>query len=218
MRFITFVPFVVSSALLTSAAAPWSRRSIQWLQQNGPAAKALNDQYATLTVNSSCNDGDVACISGQFAQCHQGQYITYDCPGDWTCAAIPNEWSEGTSTTCDSNDNIAWRFSQAGISESKRSLRQPEARSLSQLQANGPAAKALNQQYATLTVNSTCNDGDVACVQGQYARCYQNKYLTWSCPSDWTCQALPNEWSSGTTTTCAYGPDAQERLQEAGAL
>lgn len=218
MYSFSFVAVAVASTLLTSAAAPWSRRSIQFLQQNGPAAKALNDQYASLTTSSPCNDGDVACIGGQFANCYQNHYFTFSCPSDWTCAAIPNEWDVGTTTTCDSNDNIAWRFSQAGISETKRSLPQPEARSLSQLQANGPAAKALNQEYATLTVNSTCTDGDVACVQGQYARCYQSRYLTWSCPSDWTCQALPNEWSSGTTTTCDYGPDAQSRLQEAGAL
>ncbi|KAH7929757.1 hypothetical protein BV22DRAFT_1125490 [Leucogyrophana mollusca] len=219
MHSFSFVTIALYSTLLVSAASPYSRRQ-SWLQQNGPAAKALNDQYSSLTPDSSCNDGDIACIDGQFAHCYQNHYFLHSCPSDWSCAAIPNEWSSGTTTTCDSNDNIAYRFSQAGVSETKRSVKraEPVKRSLAQLQANGPAAKALNQEYATLTASSNCTDGAVACVQGQYAHCYQNRYLTWSCPSDWTCQALPNEWSTGTTTTCAYGPDAQWRLQEAGAL
>lgn len=112
----------LACALLASAAVPY-KRSTQWLQQNGPAAKALNDQYASLTTSSSCdNDGDIACINSQFATCYQGHYFTHACASGWSCAAIPNEWDAGTTTTCDSDDNIAWRFSQAGISEYKRSL------------------------------------------------------------------------------------------------
>ena len=122
MRSFNSVAIALASALLTSAASPYSRRSIAYLQQNGPAAKALNDQYHALTASSPCNDDDVACIGGQFASCWDGSYHLYSCPGDWTCAAIPNEWSSGTTTTCDSPDNIAWRFAQAGISESKRSI------------------------------------------------------------------------------------------------
>ena len=116
-----FVAVALSFALLASAAVP-NKRSTEWLQQNGPAAQALNDQYATLTTNSSCNNGDIACVGGQFATCVQGGYLTHACASGWSCAAIPNEWSEGTTTLCDTNDNIAWRFSQAGISEFKRSL------------------------------------------------------------------------------------------------
>lgn len=94
-----------------------SRRSSSWLQQNGPAAKALNDYYKTLNTSSSCNDGQVACINGQFANCYESRYLTWPCASDWTCAAIPNDSDAGTTTTCDTNDNIAWKFSQAGISE-----------------------------------------------------------------------------------------------------
>ena len=122
MRSFNSVAIALASALLTSAASPYSRRSIAYLQQNGPAAKALNDQYHALTASSPCNDGDVACIGGQFASCWDGSYHLYSCPGDWACAAIPNEWSSGTTTICDSPDDIAWRFAQAGISESKRSI------------------------------------------------------------------------------------------------
>ena len=108
--------------LLASAAVP-SKRSVQWLQENGPAAKALNDQYASLTTNSTCNNnGDVACIDGAFATCYEGRYLTWPCSDGWTCSAIPNEWSSGTTTTCDSNEDISRRFSEAGVSASKRSL------------------------------------------------------------------------------------------------
>jgi len=215
MRSLSFVFLAVYSTLLASAASPYSKRE-SYLQQNGPAAEALNNQYASLTPDSSCTDGEDACVQGKFGHCYQGRYLTYSCPNDWECAAIPNEWSVGTTTTCDSISDINWRNQQAGIS--KRAVKTVQARSLAQLQANGPAAKALNEQYATLTTSSTCTDGEIACVQGQFGHCYQGRYLTYSCPTDWTCQALPNEWSNGTTTTCDYGPDAQWRLSEAGAL
>jgi hypothetical protein len=209
------VVVALTFVLLTSAAVP-NKRSTQWLQQNGPAAQALNDQYATLTTNSSCsNDGDIACISGLFATCVQGSYLTHACASGWSCAAIPNEWSEGTSTTCDTNDDISWRFSQAGISEYKRSLPSVE-RSVQWLQQNGLAAQALNDQYATLTTNSSCSDGDIACIDGQFATCYESKYLTWSCASGWTCAAIPNEWSEGTSTTCDTDDDISWRFSQAG--
>ncbi|KAL4067875.1 hypothetical protein V8B97DRAFT_1398629 [Scleroderma yunnanense] len=208
----------LASALLASAASPYSRRSVAYLQQNGPAAKALNDQYASLTTSSPCSDGDIACIGGQFASCWGGSYHVYGCPSGWTCAAIPNEWSSGTTTTCDTPDDIAWRFSQAGISETKRSFSSspPKARSTAYLQQNGPAARALNDQYASLTTSSPCNDGDIACIGGEFASCWGGSYHVNSCPSGWTCAAIPNEWSSGTTTTCDTPDDIAWRFSQAG--
>ena len=225
----------LASALLASAASSYSRRSIAYLQQNGPAAKALNDQYASLSASSSCSDGDIACIGGQFASCWDGSYHLYSCPGDWTCAAIPNEWSSGTSTGCDSPDDIAWRFSQAGISETKRSFPSspPKAcvllliyyfirlilrcsRSTAYLQQNGPAAQALNDQYKALTTSSPCSDGDIACIGGEFATCWDGSYHLASCPGDSTCAAIPNEWSSGTTTTCDTPDNIAWRFAQAG--
>jgi len=230
------IAIVFASALLTSAASSYSRRSIANLQQNGPAAKALNEQYATLTASSPCSGGDIACIGGQFASCWGGSYHLYSCPGDWTCAAIPNEWSSGTTTGCDSPDDIAWRFSQAGISESKRSFASspPKAcvlsppiyyfaklilrcsRSIAYLQQNGPAAKALNDQYKALTASSPCDDGDIACIGGQFATCWDGSYHLATCPGDTTCAAIPNEWSSGTTTTCDTPDNIAWRFAQAG--
>lgn len=116
-----FAAVVLTYALLATAV-PY-KRSIQWLQQNGPAAKALNDHYQSLTLSSTCNDdGEIACVAGQYGVCVEGRYITHTCGTDSSCVAIPNEWSAGTTTICDNNDNIAWRFSQAGISEYKRSM------------------------------------------------------------------------------------------------
>ncbi|KAF8431798.1 hypothetical protein L210DRAFT_900466 [Boletus edulis BED1] len=209
-----FVAVALTYALLASAAVP-NKRSVQWLQHNGPAAKALNDQYQSLTATTSCsNDGDFACIQNQFATCYEGRYVLSACHSGWSCAALPNEWDEGTTTTCDTNDNISYRFSQAGVSEYKRSF--PDAkRSLQWLQQNGPAAKQLNDQYATLTTSSSCNDGDVACVGGQFATCYEGSYQTWSC-GDLTCAAIPNEWSQGTTTLCDTSDDIAWRFSQAG--
>lgn len=117
-----FVAVAVTFSLLVSAAVP-NKRSTQWLQHNGPAAKSLNDQYKSLTSSSTCNDdGEIACVGGLYGVCVQGRYITHACASGWSCAAIPNEWSEGTITVCDTNEDIQWRFSQAGVSEYKRSL------------------------------------------------------------------------------------------------
>lgn len=220
MRSFSFLAVILSSALLTTAASLYSKRSTAYLQQNGPAAKALNDKYATLTASSSCNDGDVACINGQFASCWDGSYHLYSCPGNWTCAAIPNEWSDGATTTCDSPDNIEYRFSVAGVSETRRSVsdrpKALESRSTAYLQQNGPAAKALNDKYATLTASSSCNDGDIACINGQFASCWDGSYHLYSCPGNWTCAAIPNEWSTGTTTTCDSPDDISWRFSTAG--
>ncbi|KAG6332365.1 hypothetical protein ID866_6721 [Astraeus odoratus] len=216
MRSFNFVAIALTSAVLTSAASSYSRRSVAYLQQNGPAAKALNDQYKSLTASSPCNDGDIACIGDQFASCWDSSYHLYSCPGDWTCAAIPNEWSSGTTTTCDSPDDIAWRFSQAGISEYKRSVSPPKARSIAYLQQNGPAAQALNDKYLTLTTSSSCSDGDIACINGEFASCWDGSYHLYSCPSGWTCAAIPNEWSSGTTTTCDSVDNINWRFAQAG--
>lgn len=127
MHSFSFITLVLACALGTSAASTSSRRSIAFFQQNGPAAKDLNDKYGSLTVNSTCNNGDIACIGGQFASCWGSSYHVHGCPDGWVCAAIPNERSEGTTTTCVSPKDIAWRFTQAGVSETKRFASLPGA-------------------------------------------------------------------------------------------
>lgn len=218
MHSFSFITLVLACALGTSAASTSSRRSIAFFQQNGPAAKDLNDKYGSLTVNSTCNNGDIACIGGQFASCWGSSYHVHGCPDGWVCAAIPNERSEGTTTTCVSPKDIAWRFTQAGVSETKRFASLPGARSqkYQYLQENGPAAQALNDKYESLTVSSPCSDGDIACINGQFASCRDDSYHVYGCPDGWACAAIPNEWSSGTTTTCDSPDNIAWRFAQAG--
>ncbi|KZT43758.1 hypothetical protein SISSUDRAFT_496600 [Sistotremastrum suecicum HHB10207 ss-3] len=70
--------------------------------QNGLDAQALNTQFATLDLSSSCTEGQNACVNGDFAQCVGGQFVTTSCAAGLTCVALPLVNSAGTSITCDS--------------------------------------------------------------------------------------------------------------------
>ncbi|EJF61991.1 hypothetical protein DICSQDRAFT_169565 [Dichomitus squalens LYAD-421 SS1] len=47
--------------------------------QNGIDAKNLNAQFATLTPSSPCTSGTNACVGTAFAQCANGQFVTFPC-------------------------------------------------------------------------------------------------------------------------------------------
>ncbi|KAG6837343.1 hypothetical protein H0H93_010945 [Arthromyces matolae] len=81
--------------------------------QNGLDAQALNAKFATLTANSSCNEGDQACINGGFAQCVQGKFVISSC-GSLTCFALPLVNSAGTSITCDTQSDALTRIAATG--------------------------------------------------------------------------------------------------------
>jgi len=87
--------------------------------QNGQDAQALNAQFANLSADSSCNDGDEACISGGFAQCVNGKFVITQCGSGLTCAALPLVNSPGTSITCttvaDANARIAATGAQGDL-------------------------------------------------------------------------------------------------------
>ncbi|KAJ8454367.1 hypothetical protein ONZ45_g19337 [Pleurotus djamor] len=83
--------------------------------------------------------------------------------------------------------------------------------------ANGQDAKALNAQFASLTPESSCQDGQQACVNGQFAQCANGKFLLTACAGGAQCFALPLVNSKGTSITCATAADAQARIAATGA-
>ncbi|KAH7882386.1 hypothetical protein F5I97DRAFT_1793239, partial [Phlebopus sp. FC_14] len=84
--------------------------------QNGLDAQKLNAQFATLSPNSSCTEGDQACVSGSFAQCIGSSWQLTPCSSGLSCFALPLVSKAGTSLSCDSESDAEARFVAAGVS------------------------------------------------------------------------------------------------------
>lgn len=94
----------------SSANAPVASSTAgNFQQQNKLDAQKLNAQFAALTANSSCTDGQSACVQGQFAQCVSGKFMLSSC-GSLTCVALPLVNSPGTSVTCDTQADAEARI------------------------------------------------------------------------------------------------------------
>ncbi|KAF9005940.1 hypothetical protein BDQ17DRAFT_1239718 [Cyathus striatus] len=82
--------------------------------QNGKDAQALNAKFAKLTTDSSCDDGEDACVGTSFAQCVGGKFILSSCGTDVVCAALPLVNSPGTSVTCARPADVLSRIQATG--------------------------------------------------------------------------------------------------------
>jgi len=82
--------------------------------QNGKDAQKLNAQFSQLTENSSCTDGQNACVSEKFGQCVGGKFSTTSCSGGLVCAALPLVNSPGTSVTCTTEQDALTRIANTG--------------------------------------------------------------------------------------------------------
>ncbi|KAF9226365.1 hypothetical protein BS17DRAFT_749765 [Gyrodon lividus] len=85
-------------------------------EQNGLDAQKLNAQFATLTANSTCTDGDQACVSGSFSQCVGSTWELQACASGLSCFALPLVAKAGTSLACDTLNDAEARFTAAGVS------------------------------------------------------------------------------------------------------
>jgi hypothetical protein len=83
--------------------------------------------------------------------------------------------------------------------------------------ADGRAAQQLNAKFATLTPESQCNPGEIACVQSAFAQCVGGKFVSTPCAGGTICAALPLVNKSGTVVTCTTQSDAISRIQATGA-
>ncbi|KAG6810007.1 hypothetical protein H0H92_013732 [Tricholoma furcatifolium] len=228
-----------AQATSTAAAAASTASSSDFHLQNGLDAQALNAEFATLTIDSTCSDDDVACINGDFAECANGQYQTTSCGSGLTCVALPLVNSAGTSVTCDTTSDALTRIAATGATggltgsgstttaaTSAANVDAVAATSTASAAAstssdfhlqNGLDAQALNAEFTTLTIDSSCTEGEVACINGDFAECANGQYQTSSCGSGLTCVALPLVNSAGTSVTCDTTADALTRIAATGA-
>ncbi|PNY29809.1 Uncharacterized protein TCAP_00285 [Tolypocladium capitatum] len=75
-------------------------------------------------------------------------------------------------------------------------------------------AKNLNNLFATLTPQSACSGSQVACINGQIARCQGGAFQLEACPSDQKCLAFPMTNSPGASVGCRDPNEAQRVLGE----
>ncbi|KAI0644309.1 hypothetical protein C8Q79DRAFT_140415 [Trametes meyenii] len=103
-----------AAASTTTAAASSGSSSGSFQLQNGKDAQALNAKFASLTADSTCNEGDNACIDGAFAQCVGGKFVSLGCAATTKCFALPLVNKAGTSLACTTEDDASARIAAAG--------------------------------------------------------------------------------------------------------
>ncbi|KAI0291891.1 hypothetical protein BC826DRAFT_1021544 [Russula brevipes] len=87
-------------------ASPPASNPKGFAADNAKDAEALNVKFKTLTADSPCNDGENACVGGNFAQCVGGKFAaTTPCSAGLKCVALPLVNSRGTSITCDTQSD-----------------------------------------------------------------------------------------------------------------
>jgi len=96
------------------ASSSRNKDNKSFTRQNGVDAKALNDKFATLTADSSCDEGEEACVGDAFAQCVGGQFVITNCATGTVCAALPLVNSRGTSITCTTKADRDARIAATG--------------------------------------------------------------------------------------------------------
>ncbi|KAF7430810.1 hypothetical protein PC9H_006522 [Pleurotus ostreatus] len=82
--------------------------------KNGQDAQAQNAQFAGLTANSPCQEGEQACIDGGFAQCVGGRFVIATCSAPTKCFSLPLVNKAGTSLACTTESDAAARISASG--------------------------------------------------------------------------------------------------------
>lgn len=110
----TPTPTAASSPPASSSSTTTDSSSGDFHLQNGEDAQKLNAQFATLTANSPCTDGQDACVGSSFAQCVGGKFVATPCAGGLMCAALPLVNKAGTSITCTTQADAIARIAATG--------------------------------------------------------------------------------------------------------
>ncbi|KAJ3748000.1 hypothetical protein DFH05DRAFT_1365211, partial [Lentinula detonsa] len=84
-------------------------------KQNGLMAQKQNAAFAAMTTNSSCTTGQDACINGSFAQCTGSTFSLTPCSSGLSCFVLPLLNSNGTSISCDTQDDAEARIQAVGV-------------------------------------------------------------------------------------------------------
>jgi hypothetical protein len=82
--------------------------------KNADDAEKLTEDFKKLTPDSSCKDGEQACVEDQFAQCVNGKFALNSCGGGETkCVVLPLVNKPGTSITCSTEEDRLNRLAEA---------------------------------------------------------------------------------------------------------
>ena len=111
MLIVVATPTPTASSTSTASS---SSSSSDFQLQNALDAQKLNAQFATLTTDASCNEGDQACIDGGFAMCVSGKFVNMGCAATTQCFALPLVNKPGTSLACTTQDDAAARIAASG--------------------------------------------------------------------------------------------------------
>jgi len=111
-----FYAFIISIVTLESSARSVLQRRNDFRFANGQEAIALNEKFKTLDANSPCNDGELACAEGKFAQCSGETFLLTACAPGTVCAALPLQNSPGTSIACTTQSDVESRIKATGAS------------------------------------------------------------------------------------------------------
>ncbi|KAI0769340.1 hypothetical protein BD413DRAFT_628239 [Trametes elegans] len=115
-----YFSFIALSLALAAEASPRVLQHASFTLQNGQAALALNQKFASLSTSSPCTPGETACVNNEFAQCVNGKFILRPCAGGLICAALPLVDSPGTSVTCTTAADCDARIAATGASGIQR--------------------------------------------------------------------------------------------------
>ncbi|KAI9445995.1 hypothetical protein H4582DRAFT_1804154 [Lactarius indigo] len=215
MRFSDII-LPLSLAVTTVSAGVVNRRAAFTLQ-NGLDAQALNKKFESLTPDSSCTDGETACVKGQLGQCVGGKFALVSCSAPLQCVVLPLLNKPGTSVTCDTPEDAVARIDATGATGGLLGKRATVERRAAFTLQNGLDAQALNRKFQSLTAGSACKDGETACVKGQLAQCVGGKFAISPCAATLQCVALPLVNKPGTSVTCDTAQDAATRIGATGA-
>jgi len=71
--------------------------------------------FKTMNATDACQDGQMACINSQFAQCTSSKWDLTSCASGTSCFALPLVNKPGTSLVCDVPSDANARFEAAGV-------------------------------------------------------------------------------------------------------
>lgn len=74
----------------------------------------MQKEFAKLTSNSPCKEGENACVNDQFAQCVVGKFALNSCGGgNLKCVVLPLVNKPGTSIACSTEQDRLARLADA---------------------------------------------------------------------------------------------------------
>jgi len=150
--------------------------------QNGNDAIALNAKFKTLTPQSPCINGDIACVNDSYAQCNGGQFTLSPCSPGLVCRASPNRGSLGTTISCMSEAENTMRIIATGANYTSPDPQDPSQSSLALSsgiisagfqntgQDNITAPGQAPSQTSSNNWINYCNTVDKALTNGQQVR------------------------------------------------